>query len=153
MNAATTMMRIKRPLTAAIDLQQAPRYSEYCDYVLTKNKLLDRQLEKELKFYQRQMKTECRLLDDRQRVLQACHNNTTRVLEMKMRGSIWKYLKFSPGRIIGIHRRNLWWNALKVNIKRDINIVILFEELLDLSNVKFMFYTRNHASLFRFIDV
>ena len=89
MNAATTMMRIKRPLTAAIDLQQAPRYSEYCDYVLAKNKLLDRQLEKELKFYKRQMKTECRLLDDRQRVLQARHDKyTIRVLEMKTRDSI-----------------------------------------------------------------
>ena len=78
----TKMMR--RPFTAVAEQQQPPRYSEYCDYVLAKNKLLERQLEKELKFYQRQMKAECRLLDDKQRVLQTCQDkHTARVLKLK----------------------------------------------------------------------
>ena len=74
----------RRPFTAVTEQQQPPRYSEYCDYVLAKNKLLERQLDKELKFYQRQMKTECRLLSEKQRVLQTCHErHTARVLKSK----------------------------------------------------------------------
>ena len=58
-----------KPPPSKRDLICKPKCSEYCEFVLSKNKLLDRKLEKELKFYNSQMKTTCRLMGDKQRAM------------------------------------------------------------------------------------
>lgn len=50
-----------------------PKFSEYCEFVLGKNKLLDRKLEKELRYFQSEMKSNCRLMMEKQRVLKTRH--------------------------------------------------------------------------------
>ena len=49
-------------------------FSEFSDHVLNKNKLLDRKCTKEVNYYNREMRTNCRLLKDKQRAVLYRHD-------------------------------------------------------------------------------
>ena len=63
--------------TTTATTNRPTKCSEYCETVSGKNKLLDRKLQKEMKYYSRQMKTECRLMGDKQRALKSRHDRLT----------------------------------------------------------------------------